>query len=67
MISTLDDYNRTREYTDRLQQILLSLRAAHYAREYEWMSKAYLQELTKAQREIAIYLAVPLDANQKAA
>jgi len=50
---------KTKEYTDRLQQILLGLRGAHSAQEYEMMSKAYLKELTKAQREIAVYLAVP--------
>jgi len=60
MIASLEEYQRTKEYTDRLQQILLGLRATHSAPEYETMSKAYLKELTKAQREIAIFLAVPL-------
>ena len=62
MISSTEDYQKTKEYTDRLQQILLSLRAAHSAQEYETMSRAYLRELTKAQREIAVYLAVPAPA-----
>jgi len=59
MISSVEEYQKTKEYTDRLQQILLGLRSAHSAREYEQMSKAYLKELTKAQRQIAMYLAVP--------
>ena len=56
MISSMEEYQRTKEYTDRLQQILLGLRAAHSAQEYETMSKAYLKELTKAQQEITSYL-----------
>lgn len=59
MIASLEDYQKTKEYTDRLQQILLGLRAAPSAQEYESMSRAYWKELTKAQREIAVYLAVP--------
>lgn len=59
MISSVEDYQKTKEYADRLQQILLGLRSVHSAREYEQMSRAYLKELTKAQRQIAIYLAVP--------
>ncbi len=60
MISSAEDYQRTKEYTDHLQQILLGLRSAHSPHEYEQMSRAYLKELTKAQREIAVYLAVLL-------
>ena len=56
MISSMEEYQRTKEYTNRLQQILLGLRAIHAPHEYETMSKAYLKELTKAQREIIIYL-----------
>ena len=62
MISSMEDYKKTKEYTDRLQQILLGLRASHSPQEYETMSRAYLKELTKAQREIAVYLAVPQQA-----
>jgi hypothetical protein len=58
MISSMEEYQRTKEYTDRLQQILLGLRAAHAPHEYETMSKADLKELAKAQREIAVFLAV---------
>ena len=54
MISSMEDYQKTKEYTDRLQQILLGLRASHSPQEYESMSRAYLKELTKAQREIAV-------------
>ena len=64
MISSMEEYQRTKEYTDRLQQILLGLRAAHSACEYETMSKAYLKELTKAQRAIAVYLAVPATSGE---
>ncbi len=56
MISSMKEYRRTKEYTNRLQQILLGLWAVHSAQEYETMSKSYLKELTKAQREIIIYL-----------
>jgi len=59
MISSVEEYQKTKEYSDRLQQILLGLRSAHSAQEYEQMSRAYLKELTKAQRQIAIFLAVP--------
>ena len=62
MISSIEDYKRTKDYTDRLQQILLGLRSAHSTQEYESMSRASLKELTKAQREIAVYLAVPQNA-----
>ena len=64
MISSMEEYQRTKEYTDRLQQILLGLRAVHSAQEYETMSKAYLKELTKAQRAIAVYLAVPTTSGE---
>ncbi len=64
MISSMEEYQRTKEYTDRLQQILLGLRAAHSAPEYETMSRAYLKELTRAQRETAVYLAVPTTSGE---
>ena len=59
MITSMEDYQKTKEYTDHLQQILLGLRAVHTPQEYGSMSRAYLKELTKAQREIAVYLGVP--------
>ena len=59
MISSMEEYQRTKEYTDRLQQILLGFRAVHSAHEYGTMRRACLKELTKAQREIAVFLAVP--------
>jgi len=62
VISLMGEYQKAKEYTDRLEQILLSLRSSHSAQEYEQMSKAYLKELTKAQRQIAMYLAVPASA-----
>ena len=64
MDSSLEEYQRTKEYTDRLQQILLGLRAAHSVNEFETMSRAYLKELTKAQRAIAGYLAVPTTSGE---
>ena len=60
----MEEYQRTKEYTDRLQQILLGLRAVHSAREYETMSRAYLKELTKPQREIAVFLTVPTTSGE---
>ena len=66
MIASQDEYERTREYAEHLQRILVELRAAHSAHDYAWMSKAYLKELTKAQREIAMYLALP-EVSDKAA
>ena len=62
MISSMEDYRKTKEYSDRLQQISLGLRAAHSPQEYESLSRAFLKERTKAQREIAVYLAVPQQA-----
>lgn len=59
MIASEDDYNRTREYVDRLQKILLELRRTHSASQFQSMSRSFLKELTTAQREINIYLATP--------
>lgn len=59
MIASEDDYNRTREYVDRLQKILLELRRTHSASQFQGMSRSFLKELTTAQREINIYLATP--------
>ena len=66
MIRSDDQYRRTRQYVDGLQEILLELRRTSTPSQYEWMSKAYLKELTKAQREIAMYLAPP-EVHDKAA
>ena len=60
MFSSAEKYQKTKEYTDRLQQILLGLRSAHSPQEYEQMSKAHLKAPTKAQRRIAIHSAVPI-------
>ena len=62
MISSMEDYRKTKEHSNRLQQILLGLRAAHSPQEYESLSRAFLKELTKAQREIAVFLAIPQQA-----
>ena len=59
MISPTEEHHRTNEYTDCLQQILLGLRAVHSPQECEALSKAYLEELTKAHQEIAVFLATP--------
>ena len=63
MIQTETEFENTRQYVERLQTILLELRRSHSAGEYEVMSKAYLQELTRAQREIARFLALPRRAS----
>ncbi len=62
MIASREEFEKTQEYAQRLQTILLSLRSAHSPQEYEAMSRAYLKELTKAQREIALFLATPQKA-----
>lgn len=59
MISSAENFERTRQYVDRLQTILVSLRASHTPGDYQWMSKPYLKELIKAQRAISVYLATP--------
>jgi hypothetical protein len=59
VIATYEEYEATREYIDRLQQILLGLRRSHSGSQYEQMSKGFLKELAKAQREIAAYIALP--------
>lgn len=59
MIQTDAEYEATRQYADRLQQILRALRQAHAPDEYQAMSKAYLKELARAQREITVYLSLP--------
>lgn len=59
MISSEEDYKRTHEYTERLQSILLELRRVHTGSQFESMSRSFLKELTKAQREISVYLATP--------
>lgn len=58
MTSSVEGYQKTKEYSDRLQQLLLGLRSAHSAQEYGQKSKAYLKELKKTQRQLAIFLAV---------
>jgi hypothetical protein len=58
MIRTDAEFQTTREYVDRLQRILLELRRTHTPRQYESMSKAYLRELAKAQRELTLYLSL---------
>lgn len=62
MIQTDAEFEGTRQYVERLQTLLLELRRSHSDGEYEVVSKAYLHELTKAQREIARYLAAPRPA-----
>ena len=59
MISNDQEYAATREYAERLERILLELRKTHTGSQYEGMSKGFLKELAKAQREITLYLAVP--------
>jgi hypothetical protein len=58
-ISSEADYKRTREYAERLQDVLVGMRQTHTASQYEWMSRSFLKELTQAQHEIARFLAVP--------
>jgi hypothetical protein len=58
-ISSEADYKRTREYAEKLQDVLIGMRQTHTASQYEWMSRSFLKELTQAQHEIARYLAVP--------
>ncbi len=59
MIQSPEEYQRTRQYVERLQDILLSLRQSHETAQYEALSRGYLTELARAQREITAYLAVP--------
>jgi hypothetical protein len=59
MITSQEEFQKTRDYVERLQQTLLDLRRTHSASQYTSMSKAFLKELVKAQREITIYLATP--------
>lgn len=63
MIQTETEFENTRQYAERLQTILLELRRSHSSGEYEVISKAYLHELTKAQRAIARFLALPRPAS----
>lgn len=49
----------TQAYIQKVQEVLLTLRRSHSPAEYAVMSKAYLAELTKAQRAVALYLATP--------
>ena len=66
MITTQEEFERTREYVDRLQKTLLDLRHTHSSSQYASMSKAFLKELAKAQRDITIYLATPVTAKADA-
>lgn len=63
MITTHEEYQRTRDYVERLQNTLLDLRHTHTASQYASMSKAFLKELAKAHREIMVYLATPAPAD----
>jgi hypothetical protein len=60
MITTQEEFERTREYVNRLQTTLLDLRRTHSSSQYASMSKGFLKELAKAQREMTIYLATPV-------
>lgn len=60
MIRSYEEYQATRDYAERLQKILLDLRKTHSASQFESLSKGYIKELTKAQREITLYLATPV-------
>jgi len=64
MINTPEEFERTRDYVNRLQTTLLDLRRTHSSSQYASMSKAFLKELAKAQREITLYLATPVTAEQ---
>lgn len=66
MIVTLEEYENTRAYEERLQQILLELRRTHTSSQYESLSRGYLKELARAQRAITLYLATPAEAGQQA-
>lgn len=57
MISNQQEYEKTRQYVDNLQSILPGLRQQHSESEYAFMSRAYLKELTRAQREIVRFFA----------
>ena len=59
MIQSDAEYTAAVEYVNRLQQILFELRRTHTPTQFDGMSKAYLKELTRAQREIARFLATP--------
>ena len=65
MIKSFEEYQKTREYSERLQVILLALRHTHTPGEYTHMSKGFLTELAKAQREITLYLAIPESAEHR--
>ena len=65
MIKSFEEYQKTREYSERLQVILLDLHHTHTPGQYESMSKGFLKELAKAQREITLYLAIPKPADQR--
>jgi len=65
MMKTFEEYQRTHAYVERLQQTLLDLGRTHTESQYTSMSKGFIKELSKAQREIMIYLATPLSADQQ--
>jgi hypothetical protein len=58
MIRNQQEYEKARHYADRLQMILLGLRQHHSESEYAAMSKAYVKELARTQREIVRFFAV---------
>jgi hypothetical protein len=62
MIASDQEFQTTREYVERLQTILLELRRTHSPTQYQAMSRGFLKELTRAQREMAVYLAAPVEA-----
>lgn len=65
MISNQQEYEKARHYADQLQSILLGLRQHHSGSEYAAMSKSYVKELARTQREIVRFFAVS-DISQKA-
>ena len=66
MIETEAQYRRTRQFVDRLQDILLNARTTSSPEDYALMSRSLLKDLAKAQREIAMYLASAPANNPKA-
>lgn len=67
MIRTQEEYERTLDYIAGLQRLLMEMRRTHTPEQYQHMSRNYIKELAKTQREITFYLALPVVPEQKAA
>jgi hypothetical protein len=61
-IRTDEEYHKSREYIEMMENVLLSMRRAHTPEEYEVLKRGWLDKIQKAQADIVRYLSEPATA-----